>query len=101
MYRVRVEDKQVQSLGQAYFSPDGQQLAAVSQAQISVLPLDSDESVSFDLQADLVFTNLIWLPDASGLIYVQADQPFVASRSVVTHLDLESGAATVLLDTSS
>jgi len=65
------------------------------------MPSDSDESVSFDLLPDLYFTNLVWLPDGSGLLYVQADAPFASTRSVVTHIDLESGEQSSLLDTGS
>jgi len=101
LYRVQPETMQVQPLGQAYWSPDGQQLAALSQAQITVIASDSPETVSFDLLPDLYFTNLLWLPDGSGLIYIQADAPFAATRSVVTYLDLEAGEQTRLLVTES
>jgi hypothetical protein len=99
IWRVQVADVQVTPLGQARFSPDGTQLVTWNQSQIQVLPADSDDVISFDVIPDgLQILSVLWLPDSTGILYLQADAPFNSMRSVVTYLDLGTQAQTVLLD---
>jgi hypothetical protein len=101
LYRVRLDELQIERLGQARFSPDGQWLASWTQAQIGITAADSTESTDFTLMpADLLIVQVQWLPDSSGIMYVQADAPFAASRSAVTHIDLATMEQNLLLDTA-
>ncbi len=99
IWRVQVADLQVDNLGQARFSPDGKALAAWDQTQVRVMPVESAEVAAFDLlPAGLQIVSALWLPDNAGILYLQADAPFNSTRSTVTHIDLNAGTQTVLLD---
>lgn len=103
LWRVQIADFQIENLGQAQFSPDGTWIAAWEQEQIRLVAANSDESMSFELSpSELQMVELSWLPDNSGIIYIQADTLYgPASRSTVTHIDLTTLSQTVLLDTES
>ena len=103
LWRVRIADLQIENLGQAQFSPDSAWIAAWTQDEINLVSVNSDRSMSFELlPSELQMFELSWLPDNSGLIYIQADTLYgAASRTTVTYLDLETGMQTVLLDRES
>lgn len=100
LWRLRLADMQVERLGQALLSPDGKWLAAWTQAQISVMPAEATDGTDFTLlPADLLIVEVIWLPDNSGLLTIQADAPFAGSRSAVSHIDVETMELSLLLET--
>lgn len=78
IWRVQAADLHVDNLGQARFSPDGKMLPA-----------------------GLQMVSVLWLPDSTGVLYLQADAPFNSTRSTVTHIDLSAGTQTLLLDSGS
>jgi hypothetical protein len=104
LWRVQLADLAVESLGQAQFSPDGAWLALWDQTQVRIIPSagDGTTATAFDrMPAGLQMFQATWLPDSSGLLYIQADTLYgPVSRSAVTHVDLAASAQTVLLDSS-
>lgn len=100
--RVSIADLQVNYLGQAIFSPDLLWIAAWDQEQVRIVSVETDESEAFDrIPAELQMMTLIWLPDNSGLLYIQADAPIApVLRSTVTHIDRTTLSQTILLDTA-
>lgn len=103
IWRVNPANFQVDSIGQAKFSVTGEWLAAWDQTQITVMSVDATdltESTHFPLMpAGLQLIEVIWLPDNTGLIYIQADAPIGSTRTTVTHIHLETMAQTILLET--
>lgn len=102
LWRARLADMQVENLGSAAFSPDGMWLVTWTPTQISYMsPLESVASaISLPLiPAELQIDRVFWLPDASGIVYVQTDMPFAPSVSTITHIDLTTMEQTILLDT--
>jgi hypothetical protein len=103
VWRVRLADLQTERLGQALFSPDGAWLVTWDREHIRLVPTNSNKPIVLDLlSADLTIVEVIWLPDNSGLLYIQADTLLAPiSRSVVTHIDATTLTQTLLLDTGS
>ena len=102
LQRASLEDMTVDNINQASFSPLGMWLAMWNSEQISVLEMDAelDSAMSFALQPeDMALQGVYWLPDASGIIYMQADAPFNATQSSVTHIDLTTMEQSVVVDT--
>lgn len=100
---MNLADFQVESIGQAKFSLTGAWLAAWDQTQIKIMSAsaaDLTESTNFPLMsADLELVEVTWLPDSTGVIYIEADALIGGTRNTVTHIDLETMAQTILLDT--
>ena len=100
IWRAHMADLLSENLGQAQFSPDGQWLARWDQTRIGIMPLEASEATDFALlPAGLQVLNVVWLPDSSGLVYIQADVPIQSSRSALTHIDLATMTQSLLLDT--
>jgi hypothetical protein len=104
LWRVDVSTMHIERLGQARLSPSMRWLAIVDSTQISVMQVDATERSNFLLTPDgMRVTTLVWLPDESGLIYLQADGDInmspVSTRSTVTHIDIEMSEQVLLLDT--
>jgi hypothetical protein len=99
LWRARVADLQLESLGQAQFSPDGQQLVEWDQTQIRIRSANTDDVFDFTLLPEnLMMMQVVWLPDSSGVLYIQTDEIFQSSRSTVTHIDINAQEQTILLD---
>lgn len=63
------------------------------------MPVDSTGAAAFDLlPTGLQIVSVLWLPDSTGILYLQANAPFNSTGSTVTHIDLRAGTQTVLLD---
>jgi hypothetical protein len=102
LWRVQLADLEVERLGQAQFAPAGAWLVTWEAAQISVMPVNAGTASQFAPQPqDLQIVSVRWLPDSSGIIYIQTDTPMASTRSTVTHIDLRDMTQTVLLDTGS
>lgn len=100
LWRVQLADLQVDRLGPAQFSPNGLWIATWSPTQISIMSVDSTDQTDFgSVLTDVQIVEIVWLPDNSGLLYIQAHTPYASSRSVVTHIDLATMEQTLLLDT--
>lgn len=98
--RVQPGDWQIERLGAGHFSRNNLWLATWSQGKISILPTNAADGGSDfpTLPADLLIMDVLWLPDDSGVIYIQTDEPIASSRSTVTHIDIETSEQTLLLD---
>lgn len=98
--RYVVETASIEHLGQAALSMDGQWMATWAEDGIRLLATDSTEPNLYELMpADLQVIQVVWLPDSSGLIYVQADVAMGSvGRSTATHLDIATETQTILLD---
>lgn len=101
IYRVQLTDLQIERFGFARFSFNRQQLLAWTETDITVISTNDATETVYPVQpANLTLIDVMWLPDASGILYIQSDSPIAGSRSTVTHIDLETGEQTVLLDTA-
>lgn len=89
----------IYDLGSAKFSPDKQWLAAWDTDHIGIMTVDNTDTIEFELTPDdMMLSDVVWLPDNSGLLYVQSDAPFMSTQSSVTHIDIMTMEQTVLLD---
>lgn len=100
IWRFDLETMEAHNLGQALFSPDGQSLVAWSGTMIRVIESNGMETVEFTATSeDFSIATVLWLPDSSGILYIQADAPFASTQSSVTHIDIATGEQSVLLMT--
>jgi hypothetical protein len=102
LWRVRVDDMHAESLGMGRFSPDGRWLAVWNQERVRVMPVDAGDGVDFALLPETMrLTSVNWLPDSSGIIYIQGHAFGESPRSAVTHIDTERGDQTVIFNSES
>ena len=102
LWRVQLADLEVERLGRGQFASNGTWLVTWDTVQINIMPVNAGTVSPLTPQPqNLQLLSVRWLPDNSGLIYIQADMPIMATRSTVTHIDLATMTQTVLLDTGS
>lgn len=100
IWQVDLSTLQVQNLGKALFSPDSAWIISWVGDTLHLLADDGVEVAEFPMTPEnLSMTQLLWLPDSRGIIYIQADMPFGSTQSVVTHLDIETMEQTIILTT--
>lgn len=102
LYRADLEDLTTEALGQASLSPDGEWLALWNRTQIGVAEAEAelDTASWFDLlPSEMQMYSVSWLPDSSGLIYIQTDMPMMPTSSTVSFLSLDSMEQMLLVDT--
>lgn len=101
IYRVDLTDMSVTSLGGGVFSMHGGLFAAWAWETntLTVWDTQNGEAVAtFEAyDPDMQLANLAWLPDDSGLLYFQADAPYMPTKSNVVHVDLAKGEQALLL----
>ncbi len=100
VWRVDLTTMDVQRLGPARYAPNGQLIVAWDRSQLQIIPMDAEGVTDFLLRpTELELVDVLWLPDSSGVLYTQADMLFgPVTRSTVTHIDLEAGEQTILLE---
>lgn len=93
------------TLGGGIFSSDQKMLAVWTRQDLTVWGTNEggEALVNFEMyQLEAVLIKTLWLPDNSGLVYVQADSFLpTPTRSYVIHVDLAAVTQTLLLETSS
>lgn len=97
IYRVDVESMQTERFREAAFSPDGHWIVVYDQESIILNSTDGSQRIDFPFtEPDLWLTNLIWLPDSSGVLAIVADQPFLSTTSMVILIDIRNLSQSVL-----
>lgn len=99
LQRVHVQDERVDSLGQALISPSGTWIVLWDQTQISLLSVEGalSDTIHFPLlPGNMRMYSLLWLPNSSGVIYIQVDALLDPTHSTVTYLDLNLMQQTLL-----
>lgn len=91
-----------ESLGFALISPLGRYLVSWQEQTVSIGEANSPDNVSIELENDtLGITNVLWLPDESGVLVIQADASpqFQFTQSLVTYVERETMEQSQLLAT--
>lgn len=102
LWRVRLDDLQVEALGIGWFSPNGQWLVVWNSERIRVMPPDGGDTADYTLMPDAMrLTNVNWLPDSTGIVYIQGNMFGESPRSAVTHIDIAQSKQTVLFSSDS
>jgi hypothetical protein len=101
VYRMEIESRESTLLGGGLFSPDFSHLAVWDDGALAILSDAGEEWARFDAyQSGADLTRLFWLPDGTGLIYVQYDYADPeAPHSYVIHVDAVKFSQTPLLIT--
>ena len=61
----------------------------------------SGDRIDFLAQPEaLQISNLVWLPDSKGAIYMQTDNLNASTFSTITYIDLETLEQSIILNTS-
>lgn len=100
LWRAAAADGRVEALANGRIAPNGAWVVLWGQDSITLLPLSADLIAGrrFELAPDaLSLTELVWLPDSSGVVYFQTDNVNLPLTSAVTLLDVATGVQRVLL----
>lgn len=92
-----------EALGFALISPLGRYLVSWQGHTVSIGEANSPDNVSIELENDtLGITEILWLPDESGVLVIQADASpqFQITQSLVTYVERETMEQSQLLATS-
>jgi hypothetical protein len=105
VYRIAMSDMSIAPLGNGVFSMTRDFYAAWSwdEQTLTLWDINEGEQVAtFDAQMpDAPLAELLWLPDESGLLYIQVDSLYPPTHSYVVHVDLETSEQSLLLETKS
>lgn len=106
LFQVRLSDMTITPLGNAKFSPDHEWVFGWDYREVRVTPTDANDITVFSMEPPSGdfrrVTDVIWLPDSSGILYIQADerisyaeQPY--DPTSVTYVDITTLTQTVLI----
>ena len=100
IWQVDLSTLQAENLGKALFSPDSKWIISWVGNTLRLLEIDGDEVAEFPITPEnLSITQIVWLPDSHGILYIQADMPFASTQSSVTYIELDTGEQEIILRT--
>lgn len=103
LWRLDVDEMRLEALDNGSIAPNGAWVAlweSGADAALSLLPLSAEREAAQRvdlLPAGLSLASITWLPDSSGVLVIQVDDPNAPRASAVTYIDAAALEPRILL----